>query len=201
MVNCLCAHERVILVFISIVAAQINTKITLEWAHKQFTMRVHISFHSLYHITNPQMMLKTMISAHHLHVSLARFTFCWWRQLLMMSQWPDNCDTITWKVISNSLDINFIFGDIHGRVRKIYITYSTVMAKVKHKSNFEFTQDTAYLNLEGNLWDVNYILEKIYYVLTSLCCILFIAIDHNGFWYGNQFSAFPSTSKVTLKDM
>ena len=25
------------------------------------------------------------------------------------------CDAITWKVISNSLDINFIYGDIHGR--------------------------------------------------------------------------------------
>ena len=31
-------------------------------------------------------------------VALARFSFCWWRhnQLLMTSQWPDNCDAITW---------------------------------------------------------------------------------------------------------
>ena len=32
--------------------------------------------------------------------------------------WPDNCDAITWKVISNTLDINFIDGIIHGRLCK-----------------------------------------------------------------------------------
>ena len=49
--------------------------------------------------------------------SLVQFSFYWWRhnQLLMTSQWPDNCDTITWIVISNSLDIDFIHGNIHGR--------------------------------------------------------------------------------------
>ena len=31
----------------------------------------------------------------------------------MTSQWPDNCDANTWQVISNSLDIDFIHGDIH----------------------------------------------------------------------------------------
>ena len=36
----------------------------------------------------------------------------------MMSQWPDHCDEITWEVISNSLDIDFIHGDIHGQSRK-----------------------------------------------------------------------------------
>ena len=35
--------------------------------------------------------------------------------LLMTLQWPDNCDAITWIMISNSLDIDFIHGDIHGR--------------------------------------------------------------------------------------
>ena len=49
--------------------------------------------------------------------SLARLTFCWWRhnRLAMMSQWPDNCDANTWQVISNSLDMDFIDGDIHVR--------------------------------------------------------------------------------------
>ena len=63
------------------------------------------------------MMLKTRIFACHPRVSLARFTFCWWRnnRLAMTSQWPDNCDANTWQVISNSLDIGFIHGDIHGR--------------------------------------------------------------------------------------
>ena len=50
-------------------------------------------------------------------VSLARFSLCWLRhnRLLMTSQWPDNCDVITWIVISNSLDIDFIHGNIPGR--------------------------------------------------------------------------------------
>ena len=57
------------------------------------------------------------IFTHHPHVSLARFSFCWWRpnRLLMTSQWPDICDAITWIVISYSLDIDFIQADIHGR--------------------------------------------------------------------------------------
>ena len=74
------------------------------------------------------MMLKTRIFTHHPRVSLARFTFCWWRHnwLAMTSQWPDNCDANTWQVISNSLDIDFIHGDIHGRWCKklIYIFFS-----------------------------------------------------------------------------
>ena len=44
--NCLCTHERVILVFISQVAQQWGKwtpKITFEWAHKQFVTRVHIA--------------------------------------------------------------------------------------------------------------------------------------------------------------
>ena len=36
----------------------------------------------------------------------------------MTSQWPDNCDAVTWKVISNSLDIDLIYGDIRGRSHK-----------------------------------------------------------------------------------
>ena len=95
----------------------INTKITLEWTHKQFVTRVHTLFYFLHDITNPSMTLNTRIFKHHPRVSLARFPFCWCRhnRLLMTSQWPDNCDAITWTVISNSLDINFIHGDIHGR--------------------------------------------------------------------------------------
>ena len=96
---------------------EINTKITLEWAHKQFVTRVHTLFYFLHDTTNPWMTLKTRIFTHHPRVSLARFTFCWWRhnRLAMTWQWPDNCDANTWQVISNSLDIDFIHGDIHGR--------------------------------------------------------------------------------------
>ena len=101
---------------------EINTKITLEWAHKEFGTRVHTLCHFLHDITNPYMTLKTRIFTHHSRVSLARFTFCWWCHNLsvMMPQWPDNCDANTWQVISNSLDIDFIHGDIHGRSCKKY---------------------------------------------------------------------------------
>ena len=63
------------------------------------------------------MTIKTKSFTHHPHVSLAWFSFCWWRhnRLLMTSQWPDNCDEITWIMISNSLDINFIHVDIYSR--------------------------------------------------------------------------------------
>ena len=59
---------------------------------------------------------KTMFT-HRPRVSLAQFSFCWWRhhRLLMTSQWPDNCDAVTWIMISTSLDIDFINGDIHDR--------------------------------------------------------------------------------------
>ena len=55
------------------------------------------------------------------------FTFCWWchNRLLMMSQWAGNCDVITWIMISNSLDINFIHGDIHGRSCKNVLLHPT----------------------------------------------------------------------------
>ena len=37
-------------------------------------------------------------------------------------EWPDNCcDANTWQVISSSLDIDFIHGDIRGRSCKKYI--------------------------------------------------------------------------------
>ena len=86
---------------------EINTKITL------FLTRHNESINDT----------KTRIFTHHPRVSLARFTFCWWRHngLAMTSQWPDNCDTNTWQVISNSLDIDFIHGDIHGRSCKNWL--------------------------------------------------------------------------------
>ena len=58
-----------------------------------------------------------MIFTHRPHVSFARFSFCWWRhnKLPMTTQWPDNWDAITWIGISNSLDNDFMQGDIHGR--------------------------------------------------------------------------------------
>ena len=105
--------------------------ITLEWAQKQFITRGHTLFYFLHDITNPKMTMKTMIFTHRPRVLLARFTFCWWRQnrLLMTSQWQDNCDAITWTVISNSFDIDFIHGDIHDRSCKnsVFKRYSEIV--------------------------------------------------------------------------
>ena len=63
------------------------------------------------------MTLKARIFTHHPRVSLARFAFCWWRhnRLAMTSQLPHNFDANTWQVISNSLENDFIHGNIHHR--------------------------------------------------------------------------------------
>ena len=116
---------------------EIYTKITLEWADIQFVTRVHALFYFLHDITNPKMTLKTRIFTHHPRVSHARFTLCWWRhsRLAMMSQWPDHCDANTWQVISNSLDTNFIHGDIHDRSGKKNDTIEEVHRNIGGKSN------------------------------------------------------------------
>ena len=66
------------------------------------------------------MTIKTTIFT---HVSPFRFMFCWWRhnRLLMTSQWLDNFYENKWKVISNSLDIDFIHSDIHSRSSKKFL--------------------------------------------------------------------------------
>ena len=91
---------------------QNNTRVSPEAVRHESTDI--ILFHD---IANPLMMINTKSFTHLPRVSLVRFSFCWWRRnrLLMTSQWPDNCDAITWIVISNSLDIDFIHGDIHVR--------------------------------------------------------------------------------------
>ena len=61
------------------------------------------------------MRIKMTIVKHRPCVSLARFTFCWWHHnQLLMTSWPNNCDTIMWIMISKSSDIDFIHSDIHG---------------------------------------------------------------------------------------
>ena len=108
---------------------EINTKITLKWVHKQFVTRVQTLFYFLHESING---FKTRIFTHHPRVSLARFTFCWWRHnlLAMMSQWPDNCDDNTWQVISNSLDIDFIHSDIQVQSCKNNLSSLTSLAMV-----------------------------------------------------------------------
>ena len=95
---------------------EINTKITLELAHKQFVTSVHTLFYFLHDTANPKMTLKQG-SSHIIPMSRSLYRLCWWRhnRLAMTSQWPEHCDANTWQVISNSLDIVFIHGDIYGR--------------------------------------------------------------------------------------
>ena len=83
----------------------------------------------------------TTIFTHRPRVSLTQFSFCWWHhnRLLMTSQWPDNCDAITWIVISNSLDIDFIHWNIHSRsCKKVnYWTLNQTRMKISNvQSNF-----------------------------------------------------------------
>ena len=92
---------------------EINTKITLEWAHKQFVTRVHTLFYFLHDMTNPKITLKTRIFTHHARIMPARFTLSWWRhsRLVMTSQWPD-------QVITRLISILFTAIFTAGRVRK-----------------------------------------------------------------------------------
>ena len=143
--NCFSAHERVILVVISRVAKK---KHSTERRNK-FLTRVHTLFYFLHDITNPKLTIKTTIFTHHPRVSLARFSFCWWRhnQLLMTSQWPDNCDAISWILISNSLDIDFIHGDIHDRSCKKWWLVCEKQVSRTGKSNYipRYLFDVIYL--------------------------------------------------------
>ena len=127
---------------------EINIQITLEWAQKRFVTRVHALFYFLHDKMNPEMTIKTTSFTHRPRVSLARCSFCWRRhnRLLMTSQWPDNCDAILWIVISYSLDIDFIHGDILGRsckksqyIRKIY---RRIYGALFHSHNIILSEST-----------------------------------------------------------
>ena len=120
MANCLCARERVILMFIV--------------RHKSTYIILFLTRH-----TESMNDAKTRIFTHHPRVSLARFTFCWWRhnRLAMTPQWPDNCVASTWQVISNLLDIDFIHGDIHGRSCKNSTLWSRVSSAINKSKDIE----------------------------------------------------------------
>ena len=88
----------------------------------------------------------TTIFTHRPRVSLARSLFCWWRhnRLLMTSQWLDNCDAITWIIISISLDTYYIHGDIHDRSCKNVVN---LMHHVK---------DLSMATIEEAIWSHNF---------------------------------------------
>ena len=68
---------------------EINTKITLEWAHKQFVTRVHKLCYLLHDITNPKITLKTRIFTSSPCLTRSLYT------LLMTSQSIDDDVTMT----------------------------------------------------------------------------------------------------------
>ena len=90
-----------------------RSRTSIAWAHIKIT-NVFILYLQIW-IMNAILRLENDRQC--FGVSLASFSFCWLRhnRLLMMSQWPENCDAITWIMISNSLDIDFIHSGIHGR--------------------------------------------------------------------------------------
>ena len=135
-----------ILVFISRVARQRRNKHQNNTRVSAETVR-HESTYIILFLTRHNGSInvdKTTIFTHRPRVSLARFSFCWWRhnRLLMTSHWPDNCDAITWIVISKSLDFDFIHGDIHGRSCKKLLTAMLVnlvqILLPPKRSNFRF---------------------------------------------------------------
>ena len=79
--------------------------------------------------------------------SSPQFSFRWWRhnQLLMTSQWPDNCDKVTWIAISNSLDIDFIHGNIHGQSCKntgyLWLLLTSYMPDDIIQNGWQWTDD------------------------------------------------------------
>ena len=77
-------------------------------------------------------------------VSHAQFSFCWWHHnlLLMTSQWPDNCDAITWIVISNSWPVVQEWSLDHTKhlsifIRVIWLYPSTCEATLKYMGKID----------------------------------------------------------------
>ena len=107
---------------------EINTKITHEWAQKQFVTRVHTLSYFSHNITNPWMTIKMKIFTHRPRVSLIWFSFCWWRHnpddITMTRQlWRDHVNSAI------SLDIDFIHSDIHGRLcKKLVISRTNILS-------------------------------------------------------------------------
>ena len=128
MTNCFSTHERVILVLICLFPAlrsnegnkhQNNAQVSTETVHHRSTYIIlFLTRHdeSINEDKNNDIYTSSLF--------LARRVFV----LVMTSQFnaddvkiTDNCDAITWIVISNSLGISFIHGDIHGRSCKKYV--------------------------------------------------------------------------------
>ena len=105
---------------------EINTKIILEWAHKEIVKTLH---YSISYVTWSAQ--KWWSKKRFSHINLVLHLLCLRYDLMMMlplimqcswwcHSWLNNCDLYMWKVKSNSLDIDFIQSDIHGRLCKTF---------------------------------------------------------------------------------
>ena len=136
---------------------QNNTRVSAETVrHESTYIILFLTRHN-----DEKMTIKMTIFTHRPRASLAGFALCWWRhnRLLMTSQLPDNCDAITWIVISNSLDIDFIHGDIHGRwCRKIYnpkiLVKYYLRIKIDYLSVYPQREDTVFQIAEKTRYSV-----------------------------------------------
>ena len=117
--NCFSAHERVILCLFPELRSNEgnkhhnNTRVSAETVRHESTYIILFLTRHNESINDDKNDDPYTLSKCFTH----SVSFCCWRhnRLLMTSQWPDNYDAITWIVISNSLDIDFIHGDIHDR--------------------------------------------------------------------------------------
>ena len=81
---------------------EINTKITLKRAHKHLVMRVYNTLFLTRHNKSINDVKKRW-SSHMIPVSCSVYVLLmtlYYNRLLMMSQWPDNCDVSTCIIIS-----------------------------------------------------------------------------------------------------
>ena len=153
--NCVCDHERI---FWCLFRDLRNTlKITLEWALKQFTMTVYISFHFFHDILNPHIKI-TRLPSHADSVppsvcSADDVSFdCWWRH---------KC---TLKSQSNSFEISFIYGHIHDRSSKkakhtalTFVLWHPTLAPANELWGFHFVYfDTKYRMLTETFFEIGY---------------------------------------------
>ena len=101
---------------------EINTKLSLAWAHKQFVTRVTYIILFLTRHNESINNAKTRIFTHYPRVSLAPFTLCWWRHNGLAMRYNDQAIVTRTRTCDIYLvGYRFIHGDIHGRSYKKYI--------------------------------------------------------------------------------
>ena len=90
------------------------------------------------------------------------------------SQWPHNCDVIVWIVISNSLDIDYIHGNIHVWLCKKKV-YSLVMGQ--SRDCFSTSKGTlkTWVNTDCSWMKTSHNTAWIVYKILEMLCMHYIA--------------------------